>query len=258
MIYPMPDIASEEPSFPPLLSSHPTPVNADPVDIALSQAALKQAGAGDLFWSADEDRLKFALVLEPEVTRQRCYEMLYVAMVAFGDAAGALMPPEVSVTYVWPSSLLVNEGETGHVDLHIAPTTSEADIPDWLVLSMDIELRPQTVETDPGLNYHRTTFWEEGCGHITKTELLNSIARHFLTWLHNWEEEGFRPVYNQWMQRLNAKENISLFYDGVKHQGDFVGMEESGNAFLRSNGKTIILQTSIALKDKRTPGHDQK
>lgn len=240
------------PSFPPLLTGHPTALTENPAEIAADKVAAGTAAAGDLFWSPAENRLKFALVLEPEVTAERCYEMVYVAMTAFGDAAGALMPPEVAVTYNWPSSLLVNEGEVGFVDIQISANENDAGIPDWLVLSMDIELRPEEFLTDPGKSYHRTSFWEEGCGHISRTELLDSIARHFLTWLHNWEEEGFRAIYNQWTQRLNARKDITLVYDGEKLTGDFIDLEETGNAFFRIDDKTTVLETRIALMDKRS------
>ncbi len=253
----MPDLTAEEPSFPPLLTSCPTEFPTDTAEQALAEIARQKAGAGDLFWSSDKDRLTFSLVLEPDVPKERCYEILYVAMVAFGDAAGALMPPEVSVTFAWPSFLLVNDGKVGYVDLLIAPTASEEDIPDWLLLTMDVEMRPAEIAYDPGLTYNRTTFWEEGCGHISRTDLLNSVARHFLTWLHTWNEEGFHSIYDQWMERLLNKKDISILYDGSERKGDFVGMDETGNIFFRSDGSTSVLQTRVALEDNRVTKADR-
>ena len=46
--------------------------------------------AGDVLWSESSESLRMSLVLEPEVERRRCGEMLFLMMVAFGDAAGAI------------------------------------------------------------------------------------------------------------------------------------------------------------------------
>ncbi|MBL4907823.1 MAG: biotin/lipoate--protein ligase family protein [Sneathiella sp.] len=243
--------SQEDPTFPPLLSGHRTEPSENPAVIAVEAAQTHSAGAGDLFWSPREDHLQFALILEPEVPAERCYEMLYTAMVAFTDAAGAIMPPEISVTYSWPSSLLVNDGEVGSVDLVISSQKSDAGVPDWLVISMDIEMKSETLNLDPGLTYHRTTFWDEGCGHISRTELLNSLARHFLSWLNNWQEEGFSAIHKLWMQRLPHKENVDIHYEGKLLHGDILGLDETGNALFKSGPGSILLQTEIALLGKR-------
>ena len=80
--------------------------------------------------------------------RHRCGEMVFVAMTAFGDAAGALIPPEVAITYQWPGCILMNEGQIGYVDLIIAE--EEADgVPDWMVLSIDIQMKPDFEDLNP-------------------------------------------------------------------------------------------------------------
>ena len=58
--------------------------------------------------------------------------MLFAAMVAFGDAAGAVIPPEVAITYRWPGSILMNDGEVGSASLMISDSEIE-NIPDEIV-----------------------------------------------------------------------------------------------------------------------------
>lgn len=246
----MPEEKQEGPSFPPLLNGHRISQNVIARDAAMTAVGNGEAGAGDLFWSPREDKLSFALVLEPEVPFDRCFEILHVAMVAFADAAGALIPPEVAITFTWPSTILVNEGEVGRANLVLSSSSNDDGIPDWMILSLDIELKPGTIDDNPGLSYHKTTFWEEGCGHITRTEFLNSVSRHFLTWLHNWDEEGFRPVHDQWMQKLNDKYDITLTYDGLEMTGDILGLDETGNAIFKSEEVTQTLQISVALQEE--------
>ncbi len=104
-------------SLPPLLDAHPVPPGADPSALAAAGAAEGRLGAGDFLFAERAGLLSAALVLEPEIGRDRCGEMLFVAMVAFGDALGALAPPEVAVTYTWPGTLRLNGAVAGQFDL---------------------------------------------------------------------------------------------------------------------------------------------
>ena len=238
---------AEQPDFPPLLTNHPVPRGNTPRDRALDALEAGTGAAGDFHWSAENRWLSFAVILEPDVPRARCYEMLPLLMVAFGDAAGALIPPEVSVTYSWPDRLLVNSGEVGRAGVHLPLSSGTDTAPDWMVLTLDVELKPETVDPNPGQTYHKTTLWEEGCGEISRVMWLNSVARHFLTWVNNWEDEGFKPVHDQFTGRLEDQKAQSIPYDGDLAEGDILGLDESGNLLLRNGDKTRILLIEQAL-----------
>jgi len=200
------------------------------------------AGAGDIFWSENTNTLSFALVLEPEVIRARCGEILYVAMVAFGDAAGALCPPEVSVTYQWPSEILMNGASIGYADLVVSKEATD-DVPQWMVIIIDIAITPEKFINDPGEQAYRTTMWDEGCGDISRTELLESVSRHLVNWLHTWSEDGFRPIHDQWIGRMSKDQKM---LSGISEQ-EMLGMDESGNALLKGGELSTSILTFDAL-----------
>jgi biotin-(acetyl-CoA carboxylase) ligase len=231
------------PTFPPLLKGHRIPKERDTVKTACAMIAKQSIGAGDIVWSEDNHRLRFALVLEPEVERNKCCEMLYLVMVAFGDAAGAISPPEIAITYRWPGLVLVNEAVVGHVDLRLPESAAEA-IPDWMVASVDIAIRPERLEANPGHTPEKTTMWDEGCGEITRTELLESVSRHIVNWIHTWTEDGFKPVHQQWTGRISEKAAIM---DGLA-KGEFVGLDDNGNALVREADRITSIDTLEALK----------
>ena len=190
--------------------------------------------------------MQFALVLEPEVERARCPEMLFAAMVAFGDAAGAVIPPEVAITYRWPDSILMNDGEVGSACLKISD--SEIDnIPDWMVVSLDIKVLADFSDQNPGKRAHETTMWDEGCVEITPVQLLESTSRHMLNAIHNWSEDGFKPVHEQWMGRLCEKQKLAASLD---QDIEFIGLDEHGNALVK-NGKDPVISTIDALAVSR-------
>ena len=52
--------------------------------------------------------MEVAIILSPEVPKIKCNQMLYILMVAAGDAIGALAPPEVAVTYAFTGFIFLN------------------------------------------------------------------------------------------------------------------------------------------------------
>ena len=203
-------------------------------------------GAGDVLWSESSKSLRMSLVLEPEVERKRCGEMLFLMMVAFGDAAGAISAPEVAITYRWPSLILINEAVVGSADLVVADC-EEDEIPAWMIASLDILIKPGQLQSDPGENPDVTSMWEEGCGDISRTELLESVSRHVVNWIHTWSEDGFKPVHDQWKGRISEKGEV---YSGTDN-GKFIGLDESGNALIKRSAEIISFDTLAALDQLR-------
>lgn len=245
----------DQPTFPPLLAGHPAADQMRPRDQAVREAKDATLGAGDLIWSTTGNLMQFALVLEPEVSRVRCGEMLYAAMVAFGDAAGALIPPEVSITYLWPNTILMNDGAIGSVDL-IVSDEDVSSCPDWMVLSMEIQMMPDLADMNPGENYDVTTLWDEGCGDVTAIELLESTSRHLVNAIHVWSEDGFKPIHDQWMGRLNEKQQ--LVHPLRETERRFLGLDEQGGGILSvsdAHQGFDLLQTLKQLRE--TAGNEE-
>ncbi len=246
----MPEAA---PTFPPLLNGHNVSSKERPLDRARARAMSGEWGAGDLVWSQAINRLDFALVLEPEVDRARCAEMVYVTMVAFGDAAGALIPPEVAITYQWPNVIQMNDGQIGQVDLIVSDEEVDG-IPLWMVLNLEILLTPDVADMNPGENYHRTTMWDEGCGEITRTEILESTSRHLVNVIHTWSEDGFKPVHELWQGRLSKEEALARSLVDSRSIPDgarFIGVDEIGNGLLSFKDQTKPYAVVEILNDLR-------
>jgi BirA family transcriptional regulator, biotin operon repressor / biotin---[acetyl-CoA-carboxylase] ligase len=239
---------AKAPEFPPLIDGRRVKAGQDPFRVAGRDALKGRAGAGDLYWGEDQDRLATALVLEPEVPPERCNDMLFVAMVAFGDCVGALAPPEVGVFYRWPQTILVNGAAVGTARLRIAPGRTETGAPDWLVVGLDAAIRFPKRVTDPGLYPDVTTLWEEGCGGMTRTELLESYSRHLKTWIFLWESEGVRPVRDAWLNRVEKLgKTIRIPYEGEELEGTFLGLDDDGNMLLKRGSETALLILGHAL-----------
>lgn len=235
-----------EPTFPPLLTGHKLALGTVPAEWARAKVEKGQLGAGDLGWSEETDVLRLALVLEPDVEQARCQEILFAAMVAIGDSLGALCPPEVAITYQWPSMILANAAQVGSVDLVVSEEEPDG-IPDWMVFSLDLRLRPAPGESDPGKDPSRTTLWDEGCGLLGRTGMIESISRHLINLIHHWSEDGFKPVHEQWWARISAQERFAAH--ALEDAGSvmLLGLDETGNALVKTGNTTRTVSTFDAL-----------
>lgn len=237
-----------DPTFPPLITGHPVKSPDAPFDVAVNGARTGELGAGDLVWSKNVKRLDCALVLEPDVPRSKALEILQVGMVAFADALGAIAPPELGVLYRWPNKLRVNGGDIGEMRLAVSDENDDAGAPHWMVLDIGIQMSPEKLMDDPGEVMEVTNLFEEGCGDINRTELLESYARHLLTWIHNWSSADFPGIQRNWLDRAEDHEReFELEYSGEALKGTFLGLDEIGNLLMKVGRKTRMLEIETAL-----------
>ena len=139
-LYYEPDPANENdpPLLPPILT--PIPVVKDVEVFAKAIAVAGKSETGTVLYSENPEYVEVAIILSPEVPKIKCNQMLYILMVAAGDAIGALAPPEVAVTYAFPGFIFLNRGEAGFVKIEVAPSTDDKSIPDWMVVGLKLRL----------------------------------------------------------------------------------------------------------------------
>ena len=207
---PVPGDLLVEPSFPPLLSGRRAVPGHSALDGALEGVRRVELGAGDVIWTDSPDVVELAIVLEPDVVLARAAQMLPMTMVAAADCIGALAPPQVGVMLLWPNEIRVNGATVGHVDVVAARCEPDA-VPNWLVAGISLRFRFPEGMAEPGHNRRETALAEEGCEELSNVELVESFTRHFLTWLNNWQDEGFKPVHQSWLDRAEGRdEEVAL------------------------------------------------
>jgi BirA family biotin operon repressor/biotin-[acetyl-CoA-carboxylase] ligase len=224
-----------DPIFPPLLTAHAVNAPLAPFADACQRAAVGELGAGDVVWSRRHDRAELALVLEPEIGAGTALQMAPLMLVAAGDCLGALLPPQVPVSYRWPDRLAIDGAEVGRLSLALAETDTAGAVPDWLVVGIGIQLAFRERDYEPGEVAHRTALAEEGGADIDRTRLLESISSHFMSWLNTWQDDGFRPVSLAFLERLDRDEDgtIMLEIGGVSRACRPLGLDEQAGLILK-------------------------
>ncbi len=246
---PAPPGAGDAPTFPPLLTGESVPSGADPFDKAIA-AASAGAEAGTVYWSPDAEIARAAVVLAPEIALGPALAMHFAAAVALNDSIGALAPPEVGFQHVWPDGIKINGAWCGAMW-----TASDArDVsatPDWLVVGWALSFEfPRGV--NPGDAPEITALREEGCADLHHIRLIESWARHFLTWLHGWEEDGPQKLLNAWQDRAESRgEEVVFEHDGVLKRGTFAGLDETGGMILQTASGVEILPIETILDSPR-------
>ena len=243
-----------EPTFPPLLKGHACSAPDSPVGMARAGLDQGRLGAGDVVWARDTRAMDVAIVLEPDVPLRKAVHMIPLAMVAAGDWIGALTPPKVSVTFRWPGTIVVNGGAAGSVEA-IASTTDPAAVPDWIILRVFVRLSHGN-EYEPGERPDVTALEEEGGDNLTRTDVVESYTRHFLTWLNTWSDDGFEPIHSAWLFRADClNEETRLEVAGNTIEGVFLGLDEDGNMLVKSeDGTTQIARLDDMLVADPTVG----
>lgn len=236
-----------DPRFPPLLSGHPINAPANAFAVACERAASGELGAADIVWGRSTTRVDMALILEPDVPLKKAREIFPLAYTALADSLGALMPPLTTVLLRWPSTLLVNGGEAGQLRF-AASTKDEEEVPDWLVVGMTIELQRAMGVVEPGLQENTTALFEEGGGDLDRSAILESFAAHMLTWINDWQDDGFAAAHSQYIGRLEGHEQPAPIRteDGSMLRGSVLGLSDDLELLVKLEADGTMRALSLA------------
>ena len=230
---------NDTPQLPPLLTAVAVPANQDVHAKAIALAASSEVGT--VFYSESADMMHIAVVLGPEVALADAGQMLFAMMIAVGDAIGALAPPEVAVSYQMPGYILLNKGRAGAVRITVDPAACAGAVPDWIVVSAEVVISTDEVVDEnwrQSSEFEHTSLAEEGGGHISRTRLVESCSRHFLVWVNRWQDDGFRPLYDAWMHRLDTGLQVVFeLASGV----EWLGLDETGGMLVKLDGKPVVI-----------------
>ena len=222
------------PTLPPLLTGREAPSGGTVMARAVEAARSGEAGAGTLIYRHRPDRWSVALVLEPDVDAVRSAAMLPLAQLALVEALAQLAPAGTEVRARWTGAILVNGGACGGA----SGTMAAGAEPGWLVAALDMPLMQRG---DPGENPDRTALHDE-IGPVEANELTETVARHWLLWLHRWEADGLAPLARAWSQvAADMGGPIEARRGTGTVRGRFLGLDDEMGALVATDGDTVAL-----------------
>lgn len=186
-----------------------------------------EAGAGTLVYVGRFDLAEFAVVLEPDESLRTARRAFYAGMVALVDALLFHAPPERMITIDWPDTIRIAGGLVGGGQLAWPAQAREDEPPAWLVFGAMIRM-VSLAEVEPGLRPLTTALKDEGFDDTAATRLVESFARHLMVATDAWQEQGFKAVEREYLQRLAPEK-------GLRRE-----IDETGDLIARRVGKAEV------------------
>ena len=153
-------------------------------------AHAAELGAGALVRVGRFDLAEFAVVLEPEEALVNARRAFYAGMAALAEALAALAPPQKPIAVSWPDAVRIGGGPVGGGRFGWPEWADELARPDWLVFGALVRTAALAEEE----------FEEAGA-----ERLVEGFARHLMTALDCWREDGFGPVALRYLANLEAE-----------------------------------------------------
>lgn len=204
-------------------------------DVAAEARRLAADGAdpATMVCAERDDRLACAVILHPDAPLAEACLAVYVGALGLGDALGAVVPAGLDLTYHWPNRIAANVATVAEIGID----AQDADPAEWMILTAGVAIRS---DGDAAPGFAATTLHDEGCVEVTVTALLESFARHFLTWVNRWQDDGFEPVRAMWLRHApDHRKEIEIAVDGGTRRGVFGGIGDDG---------ALLLETGDAVK----------
>jgi biotin-(acetyl-CoA carboxylase) ligase len=205
---------------------------------AHAQAIAADEGAGTLVWVRRFDTIEIALVLEPEqkLAEARC--VIFAAMSAAADALALHCPPEKPLAFAWPDTIMLDGGIIGGCRLGVAPNCGQDDVPDWLVLGLNLR---SVVETTVDHSFTKgTSLSSEGFEMMDGGKIIESFARHLMAALDGWRAVGYKLVADTYLARLQPAPGVRR---GLDANGDLLLRRLSAINSVERSSLTAALAT---------------
>ncbi|WP_425405358.1 biotin/lipoate--protein ligase family protein [Hwanghaeella sp.] len=231
------------PALPPIFTPILAGPTESPLDLALAAVDREEDATGTVVVADRADIADAAFILGPDRPLMDALKVVHVMMVSVNDALGSIIPPQIAITFGWPDRIMINGALAGGLRLtlpeEIGPDSAKADpVPDWMILRVTIDVLGEPTSDALGKPVERTSLMHEGCVDVAPTLIVESIARHFLSWVSKWETDGFDPVRNAWDGRAEGyQEKVAFKLPAGSIKGRLLGLDEDGGLMVSRDGK---------------------
>ena len=171
-------------------------------------------GAGTLVWVRRFDIVEFAVVLEPEEPLAAARRSLYTGLCALFDTLAVHAPPEKLIQFVWPDAILVDGGLVAGARLGWPKKADEKAPSPWLVFGAMVRTSIMGAG-EPGSRPDSAALEDEGFEELGSGRLIETFARHLMVWVDVFQQDGFRPIAEHYLQRLPVDEAVERSIDGM-------------------------------------------
>jgi BirA family biotin operon repressor/biotin-[acetyl-CoA-carboxylase] ligase len=203
--------------------------------------AKKQTGGKGRYgrvWQSNEGNCFFSLLLKPQnKTTAQISNLSFVAAAAMNLTIQELSPKqEIKISNKWPNDILINGKKTAGILLESSSNQNQIN---FVIIGIGVNL----ISYPDNALYPATSLENEGFRKILPENLLKNFLEKFADLYQKWQDFGFKPTRNLWLQNaFNLNKEILVNLPNQKIQGVFKDLDENGNLILElKNGEVKII-----------------
>ncbi len=212
---------------------------------ALVWAREQTAGRGrrGRHWDSGRGSLFCSLLLKPDCPPAQANQLSFVAALGVAEALGELLPaPEIDLK--WPNDVLIKGAKIAGILLEskIAP----AGPVEWVIVGTGINVAHHPDSEDP--QRPATSVRAEG-SEAGVEAVIESYAKHLLSWQRRWRDEGFAPVREAWLtgcrglgRRIELKvgsETLAGVFETIDSGGALMLAGDDGRRHTVASGEVV-------------------
>jgi BirA family biotin operon repressor/biotin-[acetyl-CoA-carboxylase] ligase len=203
-----------------------TQEDAEDGTLVWAQEQTKGRGRRGRDWSSPRGNLYVTAILRPDCALHEAAQLGFAAALALVDALGHVLPPLSEVTLKWPNDVLVNDRKAAGILLETVMDGEGRFTALLLGMGVNIASAPDAGST----HFPATALHQESAGRdLEPVDLLEPWAKHFLTWVNRWSEDGFAPLRRQWLAYAHeAGQPLRVRLPHRTVEGTFHDMDETG------------------------------
>ncbi len=115
-----------------------------------------------------------------------------------GAALADITPALTSLRYRWPNEVILNDAKAAEIQLY-RPSHDRESV-EWLILELKVNIAP----VQGSRSHDETSLTTAGINEISDIHMLELFARHFLSWINRWADQGFSSVKRTWLSRADG------------------------------------------------------
>jgi BirA family biotin operon repressor/biotin-[acetyl-CoA-carboxylase] ligase len=186
-------------------------------------------------WQSPKGNLACSFVVSPDVSQARLSDLSFVTAVALQEAIADCLQSGPEPKIKWPNDILVSGAKISGILLEVesGSMAGRPDRPNVVVgVGVNVGCTPQ------GLDRATTSLKELGANQGAK-EFMNNLSARFFAWYAVWQEKGFGPIRNAWLDHaVGLGEEIKIRSGNDEQTGVFEALNEQGALILRSGDGT--------------------
>jgi len=190
-------------------------------------------GRGGRQWTSKPGNLYMSLLLRPAGNAAAVAQISFLAAVALA-AALVKITPDLTPKLKWPNDVLVDGSKISGILLESSAQTGGGV--DWLVLGIGVNVAHHPDDVGQAA----TSLHALGAIECTAFSLLAVLAPLLRHWLDIWNEAGFAPLRQAWLERAASLDGpVRVRLPNEEFSGTFRDLDGSGSLIVELSDGTL-------------------